>query len=201
MTRSDSPHFPNAATPPAAPAKESSSPSAAAAHASSPGVISNGPDAAAERVSPDSGPTNGLQLLSLNKDQRSGVNLVLLLPVCPGQTDRFPLPSAASPTLPLTATQAQPQQYGIAAPFNLPLLAPVNFAPKVKRDAEGGAPLDLSMKCSSPAPAAAGSGALPPVKSEPAPLDACGEAGESQTRHVSVNATSVKTETRTEESS
>lgn len=152
-----------------------------------------------EKASPDSGPTDGLQLLSLNKGQQSGVNLLLFLPVCPNQTDGFSLPPAVSPTLSLSAMPVQPQHLGIATPFKLPLLAPLDFVTKIEQDPDDNAPLDLSMKCSSSAPALSSN---PPqsVKNEPAALEACGEAGESQASRVCAGVSSAKTETCTEES-
>lgn len=186
----DSPDLITSGTPPAAPTKESST----TAHASSLSIAANGPEAAPENASPDSGSADGLQLLSLNKGQQSGVNLLLFLPVCPNQTDGFSLPPPVSPTLSL-----HPQHLGIGTPFKLPFLTPLDFETQLEQDVNADAPLDLSMKCSSSAPALSGDRPQP-VKNEPAALEACGEAGESQASRVCVQVSSANTETCTEES-
>lgn len=173
---------------------ESSSTSTTTANASSHSITTNGPGSVPERAPPASGPTDGLQLLSLNQDQPSGVNLLLFLPVCPSQTDRFP--AAACPALPLSAMEVQP---GMATPFKIPLLAPFDFVTKVEHDQVGDAPLDLSMKCSAASPALSNT-PLQSVKSEPAALEPHGDSGESQASLVSVEVSSAQTETYTEES-
>lgn len=121
-----------------------------------------------EHASPDSGTTDGSQLPSLNKGRPPVVNLLLFLPICPSQTNGFPLQSAASPTLPLSAMQVQP---GMANPFKVPLVAPLDYVQKSKQDPAGDAPLDLSMKCRSPGPALSNT-SLQSVKSEPAAVEA-----------------------------
>lgn len=185
------------ASPPAASTKtrrESSSTSTTTANASSPSITTNGPGSVPERAPPDSGPTDGLQLLRLHQDQPSGVNLLLFLPVCPSQTDGFP--AAACPPLPLSAMEVQP---GVAPPFKIPLLAPFDFVTKVERDQVGDAPLDLSMKCRAASPALSNT-PLQSVKSEPAPPEPGADSGESQATLVSVQVSSAQTETCTEES-
>ncbi|XP_029695241.1 histone-lysine N-methyltransferase PRDM9 isoform X1 [Takifugu rubripes] len=190
LTRSDSPNVTKAATPPAASTNtttsESSSTSTATANASRHSITTDGPGSVPERAPPDSGPTDALQLLSLNQDQPSGVNLLLFLPVCPRQ----------SGGLPLSAMEVQP---GMTTPFKIPLLAPFNFVTKVEHDQVGDAPLDLSMKCRAASPAPSNT---PPqsVKSEPAALEPRGDSGESQASLVSGEVGSAQTETCTEES-
>lgn len=184
------------ATPPAASttASESSSTSTTTANASSHSITTNGPGSVPERAPPDSGPTDGLQLLSLNQDQPSGVNLLLFLPVCPSQTDGFP--AAACPALPLSAMKVQP---GAATPFKIPLLAPFDLVTKVERDQVGDAPLDLSMKCRAASPAPSDT-PLQSVKSEPAAPEPRGDSGGPQASLVSAEVSSAQTETCTEES-
>lgn len=163
-------------------------PAATTANASSVSIAANGPEPVPEKASPHSGPTDGLQLLNLDKGQQSGVNLLLFLPVCPDQTDGFSLPPAVSPTLSLSA-----------ASFKLPLLPPLDFDTNIEQAPENNAPLDLSIKWSSSAPALSGNRPQL-VKNEPATVEACGEAGESQASRVCAEASSVKTEMCTEES-
>lgn len=173
---------------------ESSSTSTTAASASSHSISTNGPGSVPERAPPDSGPTDGLRLLSLNQDQPPGVNLLLFLPVCPSQTDRFP--AAACPALPLSAMEVQP---GVATPFKIPLLAPFNFLTKVEHGQVGDAPLDLSMKCRAASPALSNT-PLQSVKREPAAPEPPGDSGESQASLVSVEVSSAQTETCSGES-
>lgn len=101
----------------------------------------------------ESGPSNGLWSLTLDKKPPPGMNLVFFLPVC--QTAGLSLPSGSSQTLPVAAIQALPQAssflgtkgelLGVNAPLGSPLDTPMQLLTGLKEDTV--APLDLSKKC------------------------------------------------------
>lgn len=121
---------------------------------SSPGRVTKG-------ASAGSGPSDGLWKLTLDKQPPSGMNLVLLVPVCPTQASGLPLSSAIPQTLPIRAMQALPEGAALGATLN----APLDMLTGIKRDPE--TPLDLSKTSAV---------TYLPVKSEPEESEISGQA-------------------------
>lgn len=134
------------------------------------------PETMTEGVSTNSGQSDGLWKLTLDKQPPPGVNLVLFLPVCQTQTNDMALASGIPQTLPVSAMQVQPQvalspvpsngQLGVNSAFGVPLSTPQDLVTGIKQDPEREAPLDLSMKCNS-SKYALNNIPLLPIKGEP----------------------------------
>lgn len=139
-----------------------------------------------EPVAADSHQSDGLWKLTLDKQPPPGVNLVLFLPVCPTQTNVLSsaLPSAAPPTLPVSAVQAHHQvavspvtgngHCGVNAAVGVSMDTPLDLVTRIKKDPECEAPLDLSKNCNS-SKTAVDDGHLPAVKSEPEEFEISGD--------------------------
>lgn len=141
------------------------------------------PEPVTEGVSTESGQSDGLWKLTLDKQPPPGVKLVLFLPVCPTQTSDLTLPSGIPQTLPVSAMQVQPQvalspvasngHLEVNAAFGAPLSSPLDLVTGIKQDPECEAPLDLSKKCK---PAVSDIPPLP-IKSEPEEFEMSGARG------------------------
>lgn len=137
------------------------------------------PESVTKSVSAGSGPSDGLWKLTLDKQPPPGVKIVLLIPVCPTQTNGLPPTSTVQQTLPVPPLHAVPGvaasngHIGVDAAFRVPLNAPLDLSNVIQEDTK--APLDLSKKCSTFKSATADV-PLIAVKSEPDEVEVSGEA-------------------------
>ncbi|KAL7393987.1 hypothetical protein ABVT39_018803 [Epinephelus coioides] len=169
------PHSSNPTNKAAVPAAVSNNPVAPVTDSPSPGLVTGD-------VSSGSGPSDGLWKLTLDKQPPPGVKLVVFLPVCATQANGLTLPSANSPTLPVSAMQIQAalphfsnEHLGVNAALGALLNAPLDLVTGIKQDPEWDTPLDLSKKSKS-SKSVLSDISLPPVKSEPEEFEISGEA-------------------------